>query len=328
MPSKFHNMLNVKPKVGRQKRGAFYKMKAVFKQLLSFTVLLLSVLLFTAAAEAKGNPETSVSSSGEEFEVNHSQPSKTQQTSPAFEGTGRTKRQLTENSQVSLKSLKPSSIIGTDERIRISPTTSFPYSATVQLTVKYGGSSSTYGCTGFFVNPNTIVTAGHCVYDQDNGWASTITAAPGRNGSSYPYGSYSGTMFYSVKGWTESGDTNYDYGAIKVNGSPGNNTGWYGYRTTNSSSPAGLSSSVTGYPCDKVSGSMWSDSKPIRSAETYKLTYTTDTFGCQSGSPVYHNYSDTGQTAIAIHTNGGSSYNLGTRVTNNVFDNIKYWSNQ
>ena len=58
-----------------------------------------------------------------------------------------------------------------------------------------------------------------------------------RNGSSYPYGSYSGKTFYSVKGWTENGDTNYDYGAIKVNGSPGNTVGWYGYRTTNSSSP-------------------------------------------------------------------------------------------
>lgn len=142
------------------------------------------------------------------------------------------------------------------------------------------------------------------MYSQDHGWASSITAAPGRNDSSYPYGTYSGTMFYSVKGWTESKNTNYDYGAVKLNGSPGNTVGWYGYRTTNSSSPVGLSSSVTGYPCDKVFGTMWSDTKPIRSAETYKLTYTTDTYGCQSGSPVYRNYSDTGQTAIAIHTNG------------------------
>lgn len=178
------------------------------------------------------------------------------------------------------------------------------------------------------MNPNTVVTAGHCVYSQDHGWASSITAAPGRNGSSYPYGTYSGTMFYSVKGWTESKDTNYDYGAIKLNGSPGNTVGWYGYRTTNSSSPVGLSTSVTGFPCDKTFGTMWSDTKPIRSAETYKLTYTTDTYGCQSGSPVYRNYSDTGQTAIAIHTNGGSSYNLGTRVTNDVFNNIQYWAKQ
>ncbi|MEC3796105.1 serine protease [Bacillus velezensis] len=303
-------------------------MKTVSKRLLSLTAFLLSVSLFAVSAEAEGSPQTSVSNSGEEFDAHLNQPVQTTQTSPAYEGTGLTKRQLAQNSKADIKSLKPSSIIGTDERIRISPTTSFPYRATAQLSVTYSGSTSTYGCTGFFVNADTIVTAGHCVYDQKNGWASKITAAPGRNGSSYPYGSYSGKTFYSVKGWTENGDTNYDYGAIKVNGSPGNTVGWYGYRTTNSSSPAGLSSTVTGYPCDKVSGSMWSDSKPIRSAETYKLTYTTDTFGCQSGSPVYRNYSDTGQTAIAIHTNGGSSYNLGTRVTNSVFDNIQYWSNQ
>ncbi|MCI3988124.1 serine protease, partial [Bacillus vallismortis] len=47
-----------------------------------------------------------------------------------------------------------------------------------------------------------------------------------------------------------------------------------------------------------------------------------------SGSPVYRNYSDTCQTAIAILTIGGSSYNLGTRVTNDVFYNIEYWANQ
>ncbi len=298
-----------------------------------FTILCLATaaaVSFGTPAEAAENPQTSVSNTGKEAEVSNNQTSKAELVSDPYEGTGKTSKTLHEliESEKNIKSLKPSSVIGSDERVRISGTTSFPYRATVQLSVKYPNTSSTYGCTGFLVNPNTVVTAGHCVYSQDHGWASSITAAPGRNGSSYPYGTYSGTMFYSVKGWTESKDTNYDYGAIKLNGSPGNTVGWYGYRTTNSSSPVGLSTSVTGFPCDKTFGTMWSDTKPIRSAETYKLTYTTDTYGCQSGSPVYRNYSDTGQTAIAIHTNGGSSYNLGTRVTNDVFNNIQYWAKQ
>lgn len=303
------------------------------KCIAGFTILCLgtaAAVSFGTPAKAAENPQTSVSNTGKEAEVSNNQTSKAELVSDPYEGTGKTSKTLQGliESEKNIKSLKPSSVIGSDERVRISGTTSFPYRATVQLSIKYPNTSSTYGCTGFLVNPNTVVTAGHCVYSKDHGWASSITAAPGRNGSSYPYGTYSGTMFYSVKGWTESKDTNYDYGAIKLNGSPGNTVGWYGYRTTNSSSPVGLSTSVTGYPCDKTFGTMWSDTKPIRSAETYKLTYTTDTYGCQSGSPVYRNYSDTGQTAIAIHTNGGSSYNLGTRVTNDVFNNIQYWANQ
>ncbi|KIN40054.1 MULTISPECIES: extracellular metalloprotease Mpr [Bacillus] len=305
--------------------------KQRFAYLTVLCLALAAAVSFGVPAKAAENPQTSVSNTGKEADATKNQTSKAEQVSAPYEGTGKTSKSLYGGQtelEKNIQTLQPSSIIGTDERTRISSTTSFPYRATVQLSIKYPNTSSTYGCTGFLINPNTVVTAGHCVYSQDHGWASTITAAPGRNGSSYPYGTYSGTMFYSVKGWTESKDTNYDYGAIKLNGSPGNTVGWYGYRTTNSSSPVGLSSSVTGFPCDKTFGTMWSDTKPIRSAETYKLTYTTDTYGCQSGSPVYRNYSDTGQTAIAIHTNGGSSYNLGTRVTNDVFNNIQYWANQ
>lgn len=146
-------------------------MKTVSKRLLSLTAFLLSVSLFAVSAEAAGSPQTSVSNSGEEFDAHQNQPVQTTQTSPAYEGTGLTKRQLAQNSKADIKSLKPSSIIGTDERIRISPTTSFPYRATAQLTVTYSGSTSTYGCTGFLSMPTrslrrdiacmTRKTAGH-----------------------------------------------------------------------------------------------------------------------------------------------------------------------
>ncbi|HCX48008.1 MAG TPA: serine protease, partial [Bacillus sp. (in: Bacteria)] len=51
-----------------------------------------------------------------------------------------------------------------------------------------------------------------------------------------------------------------------------------------------------------------------------------DTYGCQSGAPVYHDYSRTGVTIIATHTVGSSSWNSGNRVTDDVFNNLKKWS--
>ena len=67
-------------------------MKTVSKRLLSLTAFLLSVSLFAVSAEAAGSPQTSVSNSGEEFDAHLNQPVQTTQTSPAYEGTGLTKR--------------------------------------------------------------------------------------------------------------------------------------------------------------------------------------------------------------------------------------------
>lgn len=133
---------------------------------------------FGTPAKAAENPQTSVSNTGKEAEVSNNQTSKAELVSDPYEGTGKTSKTLQGliESEKNIKSLKPSSVIGSDERVRISGTTSFPYRATVQLSIKYPNTSSTYGCTGFLVNPNTVVTAGHCVYSQDHGWASSITS--------------------------------------------------------------------------------------------------------------------------------------------------------
>ena len=42
------------------------------------------------------------------------------------------------------------------------------------------------------------------------------------------------------------------------------------------------------------------------------LAYRMDTYGCQSGAPVYHDYSRTGVTIIATHTVGSNSWNSET----------------
>ena len=48
-----------------------------------------------------------------------------------------------------------------------------------------------------------------------------------------------------------------------------------------------------------------------------------DTYGCQSGAPVYHDYSRTGVTIIATHTVGRNSWNSGNRVTDDVLIILK-----
>ncbi|WP_258871223.1 serine protease [Virgibacillus dokdonensis] len=287
-------------------------------------------------SEEELNNQTSISFDGEEEKTSKTIFSTKQKERISFpyEGTGdMSDFNSVDEEQIDIsKKYDHFSIIGEDDRTRVTSTTSFPYRAIVKLSTKHPNSNDTFGCTGFMVNEDTVVTAGHCVYKHDKGgWAEEITASPGRNGSSLPYGSFDWETVYTVSGWKDNKNPEYDYGAIKLRGTPGNNTGWFGYRTTNVDYPADLSVNVTGYPCDQPSGTMWTDSGKVLSVMTRQLGYNADTFGCQSGSPVYRNYSETGQTAIAIHAYGASGSpltNKGTRITQAVFNNISTWKEE
>lgn len=209
------------------------------------------------------------------------------------------------------------SVIGSDGRTQVTSTTTWPYRAIVHVTSSIGG------CTGWMISSRTVATAGHCIHN--GSWATNVKVYPGRNGSSLPYGSCNGVSLKSVTGWTVNRNTNYDYGAIQLDCSVGNTTGYFGFRYT-SSSLNGTAETISGYPGDKTYGTQWKHSDQIRNTYTYKLEYQNDTYGGQSGSPVYHSYSGCSSAcSIAIHTNGGSTYNRGTRITSAVYNNLNSW---
>jgi glutamyl endopeptidase len=212
------------------------------------------------------------------------------------------------------------SIIGTDSRYQITDTTVYPYRAIAKITSSIGG------CTGWLINANTVVTAGHCIYN--GSWATNVVVYPGRNGSSTPYGSCGYTRLFSVSGWTTSRSPEYDYGAIKLNCTIGNTTGWFGYRWS-SSSLTGQASYISGYPGDKTFGTQWRSDDSIRITETRRLFYANDTYGGHSGSPVWNNAGNCSTCGIAIHAYGVGSngYNGGTRITETVYNNLTTWKN-
>ncbi|KIL30768.1 Glutamyl endopeptidase precursor, blaSE [Bacillus subtilis subsp. subtilis] len=126
--------------------------KQWFAYLTVLCLALAAAVSFGVPAKAAENPQTSVSNTGKEADATKNQTSKADQVSAPYEGTGKTSKSLYGGQtelEKNIQTLQPSSIIGTDERTRISSTTSFPYRATVQLSIKYPNTSSTYGCTGF-----------------------------------------------------------------------------------------------------------------------------------------------------------------------------------
>jgi glutamyl endopeptidase len=225
-------------------------------------------------------------------------------------------------------------IIGTDTRARVSPTTGYPARAIVLITFTGGR------CTGFMLGPNTVVTAGHCVHTGGSTGAfrprSSFRVYPGRNGASAPFGVCTASRLLTVSGWAVSGSELYDYGVVKLNCTVGNTVGWLGF-WWQTATLTGTSERVDGYPGDKPL-TQWRSSGSIRVTQTRQVFYQNDTFGGMSGSPVYSvrpsgSLFCVGRCAMAIHTTGlhgavpHSNNNHGTRINQAVFNNLLTWKN-
>ncbi len=225
----------------------------------------------------------------------------------------------------------PESVIGTDDRVRISPASSYPWRAHASLRITANDGSPWIG-TAWFVGPHTLITAGHCVFIRNSGvpgrdgWVRHVDVMPGRDGSSLPYGStrIPRASIRSVTGWTVNGSHEYDYGALLLpNNDLGSRTGWLGAANFSDSTLTSSVGNLSGYPGDKAAGTQWYHARRIQSVGPRKVYYDIDTFRGQSGSAVYV-VSNGARHAVAIHAYGGSS-NSGTRINAGVLNTIVSW---
>lgn len=219
-------------------------------------------------------------------------------------------------------------IIGTDDRVRISPTTAFPWRAICALRITAKDNTKWIG-TGWLVSPRTVITAGHCVYLHDHGgWPKSIEVIPGLNDTTRPFGSGVATSFRSVQGWVNSKKREYDYGAIILPSSRrlGDKTGVFGFAVRDNNYLMNAYLNLSGYPGDKGGNQQWFMARKAKSVAPRVIYYEIDTMGGQSGSPVWVKVGNA-RYAVGIHTNGFSAGNSATRIVTPVFNNIQTWKN-
>ncbi|HEX2028461.1 MAG TPA: serine protease [Nitriliruptorales bacterium] len=217
-------------------------------------------------------------------------------------------------------------VIGTDDRVRISPATALPWRWICSLRITAADGSAWIG-TGWLVGPRTLITAGHVVYIHSRGgWVRSIEVIPGRDGDSRPFGACTATSFRSVKGWTNKKKRSHDYGAVILPSDCrlGSEVGFFGFANLSQFSLLGLNVNLSGYPGDKPAGTQWWHARRVKWVTSRTLVYNIDTAGGQSGSPVWR-LTDGKRHAVGIHTNGSSAGNSATRIAAPVFDNIKKW---
>jgi V8-like Glu-specific endopeptidase len=233
------------------------------------------------------------------------------------------------------------SIIGpNDDRQRILETDLSPWRAICALNMRGALGSGVIG-TGWFAGPQTVITAGHCVYSRvffgEAGWAEEIEVAPGRNGADMPFGQESSTRFAALEGWVQGEDPDYDIGCIHLNEPLGEKVGWFSIAALPAEALVGSAVNVSGYPADRGGGAQqWYDSSSIRGVTDRRIFYGLDTFGGQSGAPawVQDSTSTTDIRVVGIHaygTAGGAPpgvtepVNSAPRITPDVLDQIRAW---
>lgn len=225
----------------------------------------------------------------------------------------------------------PSVIWGTDDRIRITPTTSYPWRAQTKLFSTFPNNAR-YGCSGTLIAPKYVLTAGHCVQRLgDGGWATRVEVIPGYDNGYRPYGSAYATYLRSVTGWTVSANPQHDFALITLDRAIGNTVGWFGYGSFSNTTLGGSTANVSGYPGDKCSGAcQYYDVDPFSSLASLTVHYLTDTFNGQSGSGVYIFY-NSGRYVAAAHRGTcpavTSNANCGVRITSSRLTQIQGWIN-
>lgn len=220
--------------------------------------------------------------------------------------------------------LKPSVVIGTDDRKKVTDTRAYPYRAVVLITMAGGR------CSGALIGPDTVLTAGHCVHSGGGGgtWSQNVTVYPGRNGPTSPYGSCTAKTLYSVLGWTRDKNAAYDYGAIKLNCKAGNTVGWFGFYYQPGSAN-GTVASLAGYPGERPL-EQWFGTGSVTSSTDMRSVYNTDTTPGNSGGGVYvaSGPGSCGGPCIHVtHAYGNAGGNFGTRLYNTAFQNYLAWRN-
>ena len=225
--------------------------------------------------------------------------------------------------------LKSSYVFPPDGRQKITSVTDFPWRTICKLYIETQDRSYYIG-SGAIIDEFHVLTAGHCVYFHDEGgWAAEIIVVPGKDGDNEPYGRANATYLRSYSGWTVGEMIEHDWAVITLNRSIGQLTGWMGRQTEDSSSSVYTGSLGTaGYPGDLDFGeSMYYDSDGGDRATEYNHWFWMDSFGGQSGSPVWR-YDGGARYILSINAYeyiGGTDANFGTRLNADKFDQINMW---
>lgn len=219
-------------------------------------------------------------------------------------------------------------IFGDDDRTQVTDTTTPPYCWIAFLEIDASDGTVWRG-TGWLASPGAVITAGHCVYlSEHGGWASSIKVTPGfgTDEAGQPVtavGSQVSQEFRSTQAWVTTQNEDWDYGAVLLPEPLSVDFGHFAFVVASDAELTQAVVNVDGYPGDKPPDSQWYCARELTAVNQRTLEYTIDTFGGDSGAPLYVDPTD--RTVVGIHTQGLMASKGGIRITADVAANISTW---
>ncbi len=217
----------------------------------------------------------------------------------------------------------PRKVLGEDSRTPVNNPSQRPYSSIARLVITFSNGQQFAG-TGFLVSPDTLLTAGHCIYDLDYGFgqARTITAVFDNQTENNADHVYTAKEVFVPSGYINSddGDTDYDFGLIRLH-EPVEDTSRVVRVSTFDAGISRQNLLLAGFP--------YSNSVPVEEQKMLEargitdhiigrrtLMHYIDSASGQSGSPML----DSKNNVVAIHTFARSSeeINGGTAIDSYV----------
>ncbi|MHC4470689.1 MAG: trypsin-like serine peptidase [Planctomycetota bacterium] len=220
-------------------------------------------------------------------------------------------------------------IFGSDDRIRVY-SSQFPYSTVCWTLTEWKDGEFSTG-SAVLVGRRLALTAGHIVYSSDKGgYAKSVKVVPAYDNGSAPYGEHYGTRFYTLNNWINTGQTQYDFGAIELSSDVGSSTGWLGF-SSRTIHPNSTGLNMAGYPGDLENGEGMYWAYGVATTVTDRQLFyrgTLDAWFGNSGSGIWvYDESDESRFVVGIHVAHASdgSANTGTRINNSLFNLVKSW---